>query len=325
MVLPNRSEPSVLAKLRGMDNVTWVADTGVTSSYASGTTYRKLKTDGTPEYKGAYYDTALSPTLCSVQAKLGTNPNVPDGSPVYGLSLQNSSGSIHQDPTNVAVSHAMRFDDNGQCIIFENGAICGYFRAAYVQTAMIELTSGVVRYYFIYADGSMKLLRTTRSKLTSAPKATIMLYAPDVQVTDVWVMSNAQTTQSFESIGALYNFQDWFNEYALASTAEAIQMADNNPQFTFPNHKKRLRTLQANLNRRELSDRLAFIEFFNYHGTEKEFIFVDNARKDSNGNREEFWARFGSPLSDKMRASCISAAAATIIESYRNDYIPEAI
>lgn len=309
---PNRSLRNTPVVVRNLLDPTWTLGTGVTE-VGSGI----QRTTGTGN-DGAYYDTPLNTSNCSIQAVIeNINP--------AGISLQNGSSVTHDYFAANAIQHSIYLDGSGQGKILENGSSPAqnkWFKYAIGDMIMIELTLGIVRYYLIKPDGSMTILRTTRSKLSEAPKAEVLVYAPDSELSDVLVFDGDEASTSFENVGVLHNFQDWMNDFSVASTSDPIQMADNNIQFTFPNDKTRLRILNANLNMRTKDQRDDFLDFFNYHGNELEFIFVDKAHRDRQKQDTEFWAQFTSPFGDKARASCLSVHQAQITEAYRNDYVP---
>lgn len=331
----NRSMRECPIVMKGFNEVSLTTSASATQALNSPSGTGRSLTASAGTYEGGYYSTPLSSTFASVQGRIYENDNSE-----CGISLQNSNTTpTHEYSSGGA--HTMLAQDygdgTGQVTIRENGVIVAshaYHRYQERQTMMIELEDGIVRYWLIgmfkgtvEADApgvgsQMRLLRTTRSKLTTTPLAQVTV-TNNAKVDNILVCNNIKTTRTFESVGVLEGFQDWFNDYSIASTAEAIEMADNNPQFTFPGHKKRRKSLSANLNVRTADERAGYVRFFDFHGIEEEFIFVDNARAGEDGLKDEFWARFASPFGDKMRASCLSAHNAVILESYRNDYIPK--
>lgn len=318
IVPPNRSKVSVPIQIRET-----TGDGAYTEVNIDAGLYGYQKSSAVDGWgDGFYFNDALDSNKCSIQAKMpGWNVIASD---MAAISLQSGTVS-HQHYTSNTIEHALIFGLYGQGQIRELGVIPpvnGYFKWEAGDIGLIELIDGVVRYYLIKPDGTMLLLRTTRSKLASDVYGEMALYGASTILLDVLVWSNVYASTSFEMIGVLEGFQDWFNDFSHSSTAEAIQMADNNPQFQFPNHKKRLRSLNASLNMRVKADRDKYLNFFNWHGVEEEFIFIDNAHKDTDNETTEFWARFGSPFGDKVRNSCLTAHQAVIMESYRNDYIP---
>lgn len=316
--IANKSQKVCNLAIRPVDNFTWVSDANVTVVNDSGTGATITMTGAGP--LGTYVDTELSTDLCSLQARILNMTGPP-----VGISLQDVAVPTH-DYNSILIPHAIRLNQEGQGQILEFGlpvGTNGYFKYSILDSVMIELTSGVVRYYLITPGGEMTLLRTTRSKLTGAPKAEVMVNEGFGSFTDVWILNAPEVSITFESIGVLQNFQDWNNEYFISSTAETIMMANNEPQFTFPNTKTRLRSLNANLAMRDKTFRLEYEAFFHWHGVEKEFLFIDNAKTDILDNPVEWWARFASPFGDRSRNSCLSAHSAQILESYRNDYIPK--
>jgi hypothetical protein len=319
-LLPNRSIKNVPVLLRQMITPTFIGDANITQTGANFT-----KTSGTG-YDGKYYDTALSQTKCSIEAKsVNFSP--------AGISLQNGNVTIVDDYANAAVGHSITLQPElvtgsgfGQIEIRERGVLIPNRETAFFQIGdkvLIELDSGVVRYYLVRPTGQMILLRAVRSNLSAAPKAQVMLYTTTSTLQNVYVFNNAETSTSFEMIGVLENFQDWQNDFAHVDQGQAIQMSDNQPQFTYPGKKPILRNLGANLNMRTKTQRDLFLKFFRDHGQAREFIFIDNAHKDENGNNTEFFARFGPAFGDKARGSCLSAHNATIVETDRSQIVPK--
>lgn len=313
--IPNRSLDLCALEARNINFETLSVSTGIT--HASGTVERTTN----QSYGGGYFNTALDGDSCSIQAKITSTGKL------FGISLQDQSGPIvHDIDTNDTVAHAMIFGQNGLGSIKESGQSPpsnAYFKYDENDTALIELIGGIVRYFLIKPDGSMRLIRSTRSKLTEDPKGEAMVFYNNTQLENVYFWNGEKQSTFIEAVGVLENFQDWFNDYAWVSTADALELANKQRQFTYPSTKTRLRTLTANLNMRTKDDRIDYVDFFLYHGMEKEFLFVDIAHKDRDGNPTEFWALFTSPFGDKIRNSCLSAHAASITESYRNDYVPK--
>lgn len=320
----NRSQTDLPVTLReGIAPVAWVHEG--TEGDGHGPIACNMGTSGD---FGAYYDTDLSPIGCSVEGRIPV-----DLGTVQGISLQNGDGTIVHDYTETSVAHSMSVTigdpstNRGLGEIRELGELVpvgGNFVVDAGDKLLLELTDGVVRYYLVKPDRSMVLLRTTRSKLTAAPKAELRLAGvgstfTEVNITDTAAFPEAST--SIEIVAVLENFQDWNNEMAIQTTADAILMANNEPQFTYPNPKRTLRALNANLALRTKQQRWEFEDFFNWHGNEKEFIFIDKAKLDRDDRTTEWWARFGSAFGDKSRSQCLSAHTAQIIESYRRDFL----
>lgn len=271
----------------------------------------------------AYYPTALDGNKCSVEFGIVTVPSAGTSERI-NLSIQNGDQTIVHDYSLGNAVHAVTLLPSGIGQISEIGSILGTGRNFFYETGdkiLLKLESGIVKYFLVKPDRSMVLLRATRSKLTADPKFEFSITGP-ASVNRLWFSETYEETAEITVIGSLENFQDWNNEFAISSTAESILMANNEPQFTFPNSKKRLRSLAANLALRDKTDRLAYEEFFNWHGVEKEFIFVDKAKTDIDDNSTEWWARFASPFGDKSRNSCLSSHSAQIVESYRKDVVP---
>lgn len=314
--LPNKSHAPLTLCIREVEFPTWVTDANIASS---GGGRNVLRTSGSG-YAGAYVNTALDGDKCSVE---GTTPAVAG---LCGISLQNGGATILHDYTDPDVIHSVTFKPNGVGEIRELGELVAqgaYFQYESSDKILLELTDGVLKYYLVKQDTfELVLLRSTRSKLTEDPKLEVMCHDNGSGFGGLGYTQTDEATADIEIVASLENFQDWNNEYFIASTADAIMMANNEPQFTFPNPKKRLRSLNANLATRNKEFRLEYEDFFNWHGMEKEFLFIDKAKTDANDLPVEWWARFGSPFGDRSRNSCLSAHSAQIIESYRRDYVP---
>ena len=65
-------------------------------------------------------------------------------------------------------------------------------------------------------------------------------------------------------------------------------MADGESQQTYPNSRRVIRSLTANLNMRTKAARDEFLAFFNYHAQGQEFLFIDKAHTDENKRPTEF-------------------------------------
>jgi len=314
--LPNRTMKSCPVIVRDIDSPSFTLDTGVTQ-----VTFNFFK-NNTSGWVGAYYNTALSSTRCSIEAKA-----------VYldrstGISLQNSDVAITDNYFEANAVHSIIFGQGGLASIREKGVLVPYNSNFYYEVgdkAMIELDNGIVRYYHIKPDGIMRLIRATRSKLTAAPKAEVLLYTANAELDEVYVFNNAQASTSIELVAALENFQDWQNEFVWSSTADAIQLANNEYEYTFANSKTRIRSLTPNLNMRQKRDRDDFLDFFLYHGIEKEFLFLDKAHTDRAKHGTEFWAKFTAGFGDKARSSCLSMHGSQIVETFRSDLVAKEI
>lgn len=241
-----------------------------------------------------------------------------------GISMQNSDVAIEHNYFDSDVTHSIILGQGGVGSIREQGVLVpqnASFRYEVGDSVMIELEDGLVRYFLIKADQSVRLLRTTRSKLTAAPQYEVMLYFIQSQLTNVFLFDGDEATDTIDLIGVLENFQDWQNDFIWSSTADAITLANNDSEFTFANSKTRIRSLTPNLNMRQKSQRDDFLDFFLHHGGEKEFIFRDLAHTDRDREATDFWARFTAGFGDKTRASCLSIHASQITETYRNDVV----
>lgn len=295
------------------------------------------KTSGASEgWDGAYYDDSLTGDTVSIQAE-ATSTMLS-----AGISLQDNNPAIHNFflPT---VAHAIIFGQNGQLSIREKGVVPKGYTSQYSyevgDTAMIELIGLIVRYYLIKPDGRMIILRTTRSKLLFAPTASVMLYFPNSEVINLRICAGPEAKATFENIGVarrkdesnnVYGqktktetWQKWKNVRSRVSTADPIQLADGEFEYTFPSSKTVLRQIALTPKSYNFAGFQNIEDFFNWHGNEKNFIFVDEARKDIYGNPQEFWSRFLGGITDESGNGCIFDYGVQIIEAYRGDYIPK--
>lgn len=280
-------------------------------------------------WNGAYLDVSLDGAVVSIQAK-ATSINLS-----CGISLQDEPFTTHNyfTPT---IAHSIIFGQNGQLSIFELGqapvSLVGSVRYDVGDSAMIELdkVKNIVRYYLIKGN-EMILLRTTRPKLTTDPVAEILLFFPGSTLEDVYYFNGAETVTTFENIAVAYrtktshNWQKWNNQRSRVSNADPIQLADGEFEYTFPSSKRVLRSLNLTPKSYNQTGFQVFEDFFNWHGNERNFIFVDDARKDAQGNAQEYFARFSGPMGDQTSNGCLFDFGTQIVEAYRGDYIPKQI
>lgn len=291
-----------------------------------------LREGETEDWGGSYYNLPLTGDIISLQATAAT---VDLSS---GISLQDTpvSPTHNHNYFTEEVTHSIIFGQNGQLSIREKGLIPRGYTSQYSyevgDTAMIELDSNlIVRYYLIKPNGTMILLRTTRSKLTTAPTAEVMLYSAGSSLTNILICTGEQITATFENIGVASRIKDqndwqkWKNVRSRVSNADPIQLADGEFEYTFPSSKQVLRQLALTPKTKNKTGFNVFEDFFNWHGNEKNFIFVDNARKYIDGNPQEFWARFLGAMTDETGNGCIYDYGVQIIEAYRGDYIPKQV
>lgn len=278
-------------------------------------------------WKGAFYDEELDGNIVSVQATAQSTQLS------TGISLQDSPFASH-NYFDDQVAHAIIFGQNGQLTIRELGIGPTSYNASYRydigDTAMIELDKlrNIVRYYLI-KNGEMVLLRSTRPKLTTNPIAEILLYFPNSELRNVLIFNGDEAVTTFENIGVAYRkektqaWQKWHNPRTRISTAEPIQLADGEFEYTSPTSKKVLRQVALTPTTKNQEGFQNFEDFFSWHGNEKQFIFVDEARKDAKGNPQEYWARFVSGMGDETGNGCLFDYNVQIIEAYRGDYVPK--
>jgi hypothetical protein len=62
-------------------------------------------------------------------------------------------------------------------------------------------------------------------------------------------------------------------------------------------------------------------DFFNWHGNEKEFLFVDRARKDRQNSAQEFFAKFSGEFSDKTLNACVFDNSVVVMETFRKGQV----
>lgn len=324
VIMPNRTAKIVYVKLRDTFFPTgdWTLTSGVVEEADNG--IHRTSGEG---YGGAIYPTALSATKCSIQGKTTST------SLTTGISLQDGSGTISHNYTDITVAHSIIFGQDGQGSIRELGVLVsnnGTFRYEVGDMGMIEVDNGVVYYYLIKPDGTMRLLRKTRSKLTEAPKAEVLTYFTGSYLSAVLLFDDAEAETSFENVGvAWFNdgnnelyWQMWTNQRATQSIGEALEMADKRTQTTYANQKKRLAAYSLTPKAQSRTDYWKFQDFVNWHDSAKEFIFVDYARKDLDDNPSEYWMKFTSPFVDATRNGCQFEQQVSILEDFRADYIP---
>lgn len=331
----NRSLPVCPVSLRNCfhDGVSWTKDAsggGFSIVPFSPNGFYRNGGTSTGSWKGAYYPTPLGGDMISIQAQ-ARSTELP-----AGISLQDAPFSTHIYDADT-VAHSLTFGSNGKLAIKEKGvqpkAQTTNFRYEVGDVGMIEYDRirQIVRYYLI-RKRQMILLRTTRPKFTTTNIiAEMMLFMPQSSLEEIFVCNGDEAVATFENIAVArqskgeYGWQAWRNPRSRTSTADPIQLADGEQHFTYPTSKTVLR--QNSLTPKAFSKTAFqyFEDFFNYHGNEREFIFVDEARKDASGNQQEFWARFNGAMSDESSNGCIFDNTVQVIEAYRGDYVPRQI
>ena len=294
-------------QLRNVHRPTWTLGTNV-SLVSSDPKKATANSDS-----GAYI--ASLGATCSIEGKVTTLDKK------CGVSLQ--SGTVNYDEANATCEMALIFQADGLMAVYEGGVRIEYTLKPYQidDIGLIDKQGDIVRYYLV-RDNILHLIRTTRSKVDDSDvKGVIILYHIDAQLTEAYTLTDS-LTKSMEIVAVVDDFQGWFNDYNILPTAESLLAQDNNPQFTYPNHKQTLRQLSADRSVVNKADRRKFVDFYNFHNTGKEFIFIDKAKKDANNKNEWFWARFTSGFGDKSRRSCLYAENAVITETFRLDNIP---
>lgn len=319
----NRTQRSVpvLLKSNFFPDADMTFDSGVVQGVGA-----SLQRDTGEGYQGASTDNALDQDFCSVQAKAAST------SLSTGISLQDESDTVSHNYATATVRHSITLGQNGQGSIRENGALVSnsaFFKYEIDDSVMIEVRDGIARYYLIKPDGTMKVLRTTRSKLTEDARAEFLLYFAGSQLFEVSVFSNDFEETSYESIGVAYFRADlkelyWMkpeNQRSLQSIGDSIEMADKRTQQTYGNQKKQLIAHALTPKAFSITDYWKFQEFVKWHDISKEFLFIDYARK-LDGEPTEFWAKFSSAFTDATRNGCQFDESVAILEDFRNDYIP---
>lgn len=327
----NRSMPVCPIYLRNTFHnlANWTIDPVVTGFSIVSTAPNGFARNGgtaTGSWQGAYYNIALAGNIVSIQARATSTVLA------SGISLQNSPFTTHIYQ-NAAVKHSLIFGGNGKMTIYESGVqpvnMTTDFRYEVGDVALIECDSvkKIIRYYLVRGK-KMILLRTTRSQLASSPIAEMLLFQPNSSLLDIFICDGSEAIATFENIGVARkvkdhtNFQKWRNQRTLISTADPIQLADGEFEFTFPTSKKTLRQIAVTPRAYSKAGFQTLEDFYTWHGGEKEFIFVDEARLDSLGNAQEFWARFASGMTDETGNGCFYDYTTQVLEAYRGDYVP---
>lgn len=317
---PNRTQQNVPVTVKNCLSPTLTLSAGVNRSVNT-----ILRTSG-EGYAGAYSTDVLDRDNCSVQAETSSDLLT------SGISLYDNTDTVSHDYNAVTVRHALLFGQRGQGTIFENGVPVSnnaYFKYETGDTGLIEVIDGSCFYYLIKPDGTMKLLRRTRSKLTMDAKAEFLLYFTGSSLKKCLLWNGESETTSFENIGVAYfqaeskelYWQNYADQRASQSTGESIELADKRTATTYSNEKRRVITMSLNPKAFSLSDYWKFQDFVYHHDTAREFIFIDYARKDLDGNPIEFWAKFTGAFLDQTRNGCQFNQSQSIIEDFRNDYV----
>lgn len=322
----NYDNPNASVNLRNVKRPTWTRDSDIDL-----TDDNDLVNASSTGYHGASSSTTLSTIKCSLEAK--PNALYTDSPDVLGiqdyLSISLQSGTVTKDFTSVDSHHSISFGDYGKATIREKGVIPnvnGTFQYEIGDSALIELDSGIVRYYLVKASNEMILIRTTRSKLTGPPKPVVTIYLPGGQLDNIFTFSYTdEVTTIFKNVSVLQNFQNWLDDYVLNPQSDVLQMADNENEYTYPSHKKYLRSLSLSRPGVAIETRTGFLKFFQYHLNDRPFIFVDKARQNPNivaKQSDEFWAKFSGGFGDKTHNGCRFANTVEIVEINCDKYIP---
>jgi hypothetical protein len=309
------------------DFTNWTRDTssgGFSITGISGNGFLRTGGDAGGSWNGAYYNTQLTGNIVTIQAT-AQSVNLS-----AGISLQDYPFGNHNYFT-ANVAHCIIFGQDGQLSIREKGNLVktSYFKYDVGDVGMIEYNKikNTVSYYLVKGK-EMILLRTTRPKLTTDPVAEMLLFLPGSSLKNVLISSNSEVSTEFENVSVAIRkefvqaWQLWKNQRTRTSNVESIQLADGEFEYTYPNSKTIFRQLALTPKSYNAEGFHNFEDFFNWHGDEKEFIFIDLPRKDAQGNPQEFWAKFLGGINDTTGNGCLFDYQTQIIETFRNDYIP---
>lgn len=192
---PNQSDDKAI-QLRNVARPTWTLGTNVA---LDANDPKKSTADSD---SGANVS-ALNATNCAIEGKT-TSVSL-----LCGLSLQ--TGTVQYSKDNASAEHCLIFQADGYCAVYENGVRFDYTLTAYAvgDVGLIDKQGTIIRYYLIQS-GVMKLLRTTRSKLTDSDiKGVIILYHINAKLSEAYIYANESISSSIETIGVLDGFQDW--------------------------------------------------------------------------------------------------------------------
>lgn len=316
---PNRTLNPVSIVLRNLFFPTCTRDTGINEV---GSSFIRASGEG---YQGVVMDANLDADKWSVQIEASST------SLSVGISVQDNSGTIEHTYTTNTVAHSVTLGQDGQGSIRELGVLPvqnGTFKYEVGDIVLMEGTNSIVRYYLIKPDSKMRLLRQTRSKLTEAPQAEVLLYFTGSEAVNFLVHSDDEASTSFENIGVMFDniyWQRFGDSRSRQSIGDVLELADKSIEVTYRNSKRRLTSIGLQPKSYSKEDFAAMLEFTDWHDIDKEFIFVDFARKDLNDNPFEMWARLNSAFVDATRNGCQFDHSQAIVEDFRNDYIPPQI
>lgn len=267
--------------------------------------------------------------------------SVGDGTKVIGLAFLDTGCTTTHDYLSDQIPHSMIFGLNGLADVYELGVRVSSFPFAIGDIAMMQIKNGIVFYSLRHTNGIIDNMCASLANFVELPLGEALAYSTGAEIASFGVldtndgvaienqliaggimMPTGITQGSGSTIGVLRDFQDWFNDYNIVSTSDSLMLADNNVEFSFANNKKRLRQINPNLARRDKSYRLDVETFFNYHGLEIDFCFVDEAKKDVANVHTYWWARFIAPMSLKTRSSCLNAMSCLITETSNTNALP---
>lgn len=306
----NRTEKGFL-KVRNVFRPAWTRETGVNLTGSNDLT--KTAAEG---FSGAYFNMELAAN-CSIEAKaIATNKSC-------AISLQTGTLNYNFITDSNPAEHCLVFGVGGIMSVFENGK--SRFSCPYEvgDTGWIEKTGVAIRYYKVSAANKIQFLFSSRSKLAGNPKAVVTLFSQNAGLDNIFIYTNADDTVNnsvqyklkAETIGVLKDFQDWENNRTRTSTAETVTMVDGRKRHSFFNRLLRQDVINVNMDLRDRQMIEDFFEFYEWHGIEKEFIFIDNARL------YEKWFNFAGGLTDSPKNQCLQGASAQLVENLRSDYI----
>ncbi len=263
---PNRSYENLVIKALELNGVTYVPATGTTFDSGSAAITRT----GADGFSGA----VAGPwsTDIAIEGK-PTNILV-----TTGISLQ--SGTIDYDFIfSNGIEHCIIFGVSNALSIWEHGVYKGGCFWALGDRGLIIREGDIVKYYVIRANGTVELLRSTRSNLAASVYAVPMVYHNGATVENCFVYVGTKAETTITTYGVLDGtFQDWGNQQQFESLAEKTMTKDKVEDFTYLSPVENVISMGLNLEWREEEKYQEFREFFEHHDLKRPFIFKDAAR-----------------------------------------------
>ncbi len=294
---PNKTD-AVEISLRDLTFGGWTLSSGISRN--SGTN-QFTKSAGGDGFAGALGN-ALPNASLSIEGK-------PDSfNSTVMFALQSGTPTDFNFFSSSAIEHALIISQTGFAQVYEKGVAKENTITKWNlgDKALIELASGIVRYYKISSLGVPTLIRSTRSKLVGTINPTLMIYSVGGSLSEVAVWYGPEAKTQMQIYGVLENFQDWQNKASWESLADRTVNKDKSEEFTYFSTRKYLKSLSINVAWDEGDQYRKFVEFYKWHDASREFIFKDAARGD------EFFARFVSPFSDSPLGADTFGMAADI-------------